>query len=360
MKKWYLLMITVLAALVLAACQPQEVTVTRVVPVEVTRLLSETITLDGEPVEVTREVEVEVTRIVTEIITVIPTALPTATAVPETPMAPRIVMLPGSAVTATQHHIPAGAFIMGSESELADADEAPEQTVMLAEYWIDKTEVTNEQFAAFVADTGYVTTAEADGSSWVVNSEAQWEEIDGTSWAHPQGPDTSYTEVMQHPVIHMSWDDASAFCEWRDARLPTEAEWEKAARGTDGRPYPWGSNFNGNFLNYCDRTCRFPWADRDVNDGFPFTAPVGSYPNGASPYGILDMIGNAWEWTASSYEDYPYNPDDGRNEITATSNWVVRGGSWDYLEPFMRTSYRSQKPPGPRDISVGIRCVSSS
>ena len=169
---------------------------------------------------------------------------------------------------------------MGSDPKVdkgADGDEQPQRKVYLDGYWMGQTPVTNAHYAAFVKATGRLALRHwSDGKI-------------------PPGQE-------QHPVIYVSWEDAAAFCAWasqltgRKVRLPTEAEWEKAARGTDGRKYPWGnSDPTGSRCNFADRNTDFRWRDKNVDDGYRNTSPVGHYPAGASPYGLLDMAGNVWE-----------------------------------------------------------------
>ena len=136
--------------------------------------------------------------------------------------------------------VPAGSFLMGSEA--GDDEESPVHTVTLDDYYIDTTEVTNDQFAAFVDDTGYITDADRSGSSHICDpsrDDSMCTEVNGVDWEHPTGPDSTLAGLGRHPVIYMSWNDANAHCKWRGDRLPTEAEWEKAARGDDERVYPW-------------------------------------------------------------------------------------------------------------------------
>jgi serine/threonine-protein kinase len=190
--------------------------------------------------------------------------------------------------------IPAGEFTMGSDDSdsMASRNEKPQHQVYLDEYRIARTPVTNAQYQAFVESIGH-------RSPW--------------HWNNGQIP----SGKRDHPVVYVSWQDAVAFCTWAGVRLPTEAEWEKAARGTDGRIWPWGNqkptvshcNFGGN-----------------VGD----TTPVGRYPAGASPYGLLDVAGNVWEWTSSLYREYPYRGGDGREDPNVSGNRVLRGGSFHY------------------------------
>jgi serine/threonine-protein kinase len=244
-----------------------------------------------------------------------------------------------------QVYVPAGEFLMGSTS--ADLDrvlemcahcqhdwfhnEMPRRTVYLDAFWIDQTEVTNAMFAKFVAQTGYETDAEKEGAGIVLDLFARdWKLTQGADWQHPRGPTTDIQGLDDHPVVQVNWNDATAYCEWAGRRLPTEAEWEKAARGTDGRTYPWGNQPPAeNLLNFADGNLNVPMADRGEDDGYPFTAPVGSYPDGASPYGVLDMSGNVWERVDDWYSD-TYDSSPARNPTGPPSgDWrIIRGSSW--------------------------------
>ena len=257
-----------------------------------------------------------------------------------------------------QVYVPAGEFRMGSEAGYDD--EKPVHTVYLDAYWIDQTEVTNAQFTQFVAATGYKTTAEQEGWGWAYNATAaEWQQVSGAYWQRPQGPGSSLNGLANHPVVQVSWLDAAAYCTWAGRRLPTEAEWEKAARGTDARAYPWGNQFDGSRLNFCDRNCPFDWRDSGVDDGYEFTAPVGSYPTGASPYGALDMAGNVWEWVADWYDSSYYQNSPARNpQGPATGEYrALRGGSWLYFDDFVRAANRYYYPPADRSSDFGFRCA---
>jgi serine/threonine-protein kinase len=261
-------------------------------------------------------------------------------------------------------YVPEGIFTMGSDEGDPDADddEKPQHEVHLDAFWIDRTEVTNAMFARFVDATGHETDAEKKGSSWAVNPSSQeWEELAGADWQHPNGPSTSLDGLDKHPVVHVSWNDAAAYCQWAGKRLPTEAEWEKAARGTDSRIYPWGDTFDGRRLNFCDVNCELGWADGEWDDGHTRTAPVGSYRDGASPYGELDMAGNVWEWVADWYagDYYTTSPDRNPQGPDSGERRVLRGGSWDDYRGRVRAASRSNASPSFSFDIVGFRCARS-
>ena len=257
-------------------------------------------------------------------------------------------------------YVPEGEFLMGGEDDDARDDEKTQHLVYLDAYWIYQHPVTNAQFAAFVEASGHQTTAEETGWARVFDGQ-HWEETDGAYWGAPQGPGSSIADKGDHPVVQVSWYDAVAYCDWAEGRLPTEAEWEKAARGTDGRRYPWGDGpVNADRANYCDVNCPLTWADTDQDDGYERTSPVGSYPAGASPYGALDMAGNVMEWLADWYAEdyYTLSPDE--NPIGPSSGLmrVVRGGSWYDNEAILRVSNRGRNFPDNWFIDFyGFRCM---
>lgn len=255
--------------------------------------------------------------------------------------------------------VPGGEFIMGSNSEGKDAPYYPLHKVHLDTFWISKKPVTNEQFSIFVEAETYKTTAEKVGWSVTFNG-VDFDEREGAYWAEPQGPGSNLEGLEDHPVVHVSWYDAAAYCDWIGGRLPTEAEWEKAARGTDGRRFPWGKKMpTGKEANLCDINCPAPHAYKRINDGFLMSSPAGYFPAGASPYGSLDMAGNVAEWVADWYDpDYysisPYENPTGPAEGT---NRVHRGGSWWSGWFNIRTFNRNHHVPEHSHDLEGFRCV---
>ena len=241
--------------------------------------------------------------------------------------------------------IPAGPFLMGDESVWAypGDGEGPIHEVALDAFSIDIYTVTNDQFAQFVAATGHVTDAERYGWSFVfggllpddfpetrgVAHAPWWRQVEGTSWSRPEGPQSDVADRGDHPVVHVSWNDAQAYCGWTGTRLPTEAEWECAARGgAVGRSFPWGDDLEPDGehrMNVFQGT--FP-ADNTAADGFAGTAPVGAFaPNG---YGLYNPTGNVWEWCADWYEpdSYSQSPDHAPTGPVDGTSKVQRGGSY--------------------------------
>ncbi|NIO70436.1 MAG: SUMF1/EgtB/PvdO family nonheme iron enzyme [Anaerolineae bacterium] len=240
--------------------------------------------------------------------------------------------------------VPAGDFCMGSrdsDDANADGDEKPMQSVRLEDFWIDKFEVTNEQFARFLNEEG---NQEEDGVNWV-NVEDE-----GSNIIYEDGQYSPRSGYEDHPVTYVSWYGAQSYCQWAGKRLPTEAEWEKAARGTDGRIWPWGND----------------WDDEDKANskeaGPGHTTAVGSYPDGASPYGCMDMAGNAWEWVADWYQGdyYQVTPNHNPQGPNQGVYRVVRGGSWALPQRLSRCSGRFPFIPSVMRNDLGFRCASSS
>ena len=234
---------------------------------------------------------------------------------------------------------------MGSE-ELGD-DERPAHQVYLDGFWIDRYEVSNERFARFVDATGYQTEAEERKWGWVWKG-SEWEKVEGADWRHPHGPDSSIEGKMDHPVVLVSWNDADAYCHWAGKRLPSEAQWEKAARGTDGRRYAWGDQFD---------SARANTKESKRED----TTPVGSFsPQGDSPYGASDIAGNVWEWVDDWYgSDYYSQAPSANPPGPATGTYkILRGGSWPFDEVYARPSFRHKVSPDYTYDFVGFRCSS--
>jgi len=239
-------------------------------------------------------------------------------------------------------YVPSGEFRMGSPPGEGDEDEHPQRSVHLNGFWMDKAEVTNAEYARFLTATGHPAPS-----------------FFYQHWNHSR-----YTHPHQ-PVVGVSWDDAAAYAEWAGKRLPTESEWEKAARGPDGRRYPWGSEWDIQTTRRCNFSdCNDPVArsSSTIDDGYGYPAPVGSYPRGASPYGCLDMAGNVWEWCADWYDaayytyGETYNPKGPPTGIYR----VVRGGCWLYDAPYLRGAARDSAYPSCRDFNYGgFRCVKS-
>ncbi len=255
--------------------------------------------------------------------------------------------------------IPGGTFTMGANSGLEF--EGPPHRVTVRPFFMDRTEVTVARFAEFVAATGHETEAERRGvaKAFVVKS-GKWEDVEGADWRHPEGPDAPASRP-EEPVVQVSWDDAVAFAKWAGRRLPTEAEWEFAARGgLEGATYAWGNELApggkpmGNWWQG-----DFP-RNNKARDGFVLRAPVGSFPpNG---YGLHDMAGNVWEWVADWYEpDYfSHSPMlDPQGPTTGTLR-AVRGGSFLCNEGFCRgyrAAARNRKNPDTGISHLGFRCV---
>ena len=245
--------------------------------------------------------------------------------------------------------IPEGNFQMGAldGDEDAEEDEFPLHEQEVSEFWIYETEVTNGMFQKFIEATRYTTTAEINGYSYT-NADSEWVMVDGADWQHPQGPDSDISELDDHPVVNVSLDDADAYCLWgNNGYLPTEAQWEKAARGTELNLYPWGDDpVTAELANYAES------ADS-------ITVNVFDLDLGSSPYGLLHMSGNVAEWISTVYKADYYET--GASFTGVETENQVRGGSWLSLANELRVSDRQ---PISMEIasadSVGFRCVLSS
>jgi len=234
-----------------------------------------------------------------------------------------------------------GLLVMGDPG--GEPDEVARK-VMIEPFRLMRHEVTNGAFADFVRRSGHRTDPEQRGRGHVWTG--RWRLIDGADWRHPFGPSSDIDGKEDHPVVQVSANDAAAFCAFHGWRLPSEEEWEFAARGTDGRRYPWGdrdpeqSDERAALANFGTVPC----CAADDRDGFLTTAPVGSYPAGVGPFGHQDLAGNVWEWTSSRF---PGRPD----------QVVLRGGGWGNNPYCLRTSYRHGNPPDIGLDMVGFRCA---
>jgi formylglycine-generating enzyme required for sulfatase activity len=279
--------------------------------------------------------------------------IPTATAYPV-----EIRTVTRGGVEVEQVFVPAGSFLMGSWYR--ELDQRPVHDVTLDAFWLDRTEVTNAEFGAFISSTGYETTAEINGTGGAYLETANaWNYIEGAEWRRPHGPDSNIDGLDAHPVVQVSWYDAMAFCEWVEGRLPTEAEWEFAARGPESMLNPWGDIFEGERVNACDRNCFLDSRDSTTDDGYEFTAPVGMYLNGASWIGALDMAGNVSEWINDWYDSgyYGRSPEENPSGPDTGETKVLRGGGWTFIEEFMRSAHRQHSQPEHRSDRVGFRCA---
>lgn len=227
--------------------------------------------------------------------------------------------------------IPSGSFMMGSISSGAAANEQPTAKVNLTRFYTSRYPVTNEQYELFDPSHRSKRLVKAD---------------------------------KRHPVVYVSSLEAIKFCQWLSSRdrkryrIPTEAEWEFAARGTDGRTYPWGETTSrGDLANFADANTAFAWSDRAVNDGFAETSPVGAFPRGASPFGVEDMAGNVWEWCFDFYDAYKVSERTNPPGPRAGSQRILRGGSWKSRFNSLRASARSFNAPNFAANDVGFRVV---
>ena len=232
--------------------------------------------------------------------------------------------------------IPAGPFTMGSND--GPEDERPAHEVTLAAFSIDRFPVTNAQYAAFL--DAQLAKAGAPASLYDFKDPDARIHRRGERWVADAG-------YENHPVVEVPWAGAVAYCAVNGKRLPTEAEWEKAARGTDARRYPWGSELPDR------RRAQFA-------SGWNETAPVDAFPAGASPYGVRDLSGNAWEWVSSAYLPYPYRADDGRENPKPGPVRGTRGGGHDSQAAEITTTHRGRdlsRNPASGHHNIGFRCA---
>ncbi|RMH35826.1 MAG: formylglycine-generating enzyme family protein [Nitrospirae bacterium] len=223
--------------------------------------------------------------------------------------------------------VPAGPFLYGSPEGEGRPDEHPQRTIELSAFAIDRYEVTNERYLAFLRATGHRVPINVYGSGSLMEEEG----------------------IGQLPVVQVTWHDAADFCEWEDKRLPTEAEWEKAARGIDGRRYPWGNDPPTPARANFDRE----WSGKTTLD------PVGSHPEGVSPYGVHDMAGNVREWVQDWYDEHAHLLAARRNPQGPARGLlkVIRGGSWRSFASDIRTAARGKGGFALKTHGIGFRCV---
>ncbi len=274
--------------------------------------------------------------------------------------------------------LPGGAFLMGTEDAAGfpDDGEGPVREVRIAPFAIDAHAVNNRRFAAFVEATGHVTDAERFGWSFVyagflpapLRRQARrppetpwWCGVPGADWRQPEGPGTTIEDRWDHPVVHVSWADAAAFCDWAGLRLPTEAEWEYAARGgLAGARYPWGDELTPDGEHRCNIwQGNFPFKNTG-EDGYLGTAPVDTFqPNG---HGLYNVAGNVWEWCADWFSA-DWHVTGPRRDPTGPPRGdarVIRGGSYMCHESYCnryRVAARSRNTPDSSGGNTGFRCV---
>jgi formylglycine-generating enzyme required for sulfatase activity len=283
-------------------------------------------------------------------------------------------------ILARMRPLPGGEFLMGSNSPegFVQDGEGPVRSVLLDPFSIDIHPVTNEAFEEFVADAGYVTEAERFGWSFVfwshipkrsfndlvedtVAAAPWWCKVAGAMWNAPEGPGSDILQRRDHPVVHVTWNDANAFCQWSGQRLPTEAEWEFAARGgLEQKSYPWGDKLRPGGEHRCNIwQGEFPKHD-SADDGYAGTCPVDAFPpNG---YGLYSVTGNTWEWCADWFDPVHHPTADRRNPKGPPSGAarVMKGGSFlchkSYCNRY-RVAARSSNTPQSSTSNIGFRCA---
>lgn len=252
-------------------------------------------------------------------------------------------------------YVPGGTFPMGSTtSEIEDAislcsqhyspcnrwyyeRESPQHRVTLDDYWIDQAEVSNDQYRLCI-DAGV---------------------CEAPNTCKKGSPTINNPDKSNHPVVCVDWEDAQAYCNWVGGRLPTEAEWEYAFRGEAGSIYPWGDEFDGSRLNYCDKNCSQTYADDRFDDGYAMTAPVGSYPSGVSWSKVYNMGGNVFEWVSDWMDEYEIEAVSNPSGPLSGSEKMVKGCSWFYNPAYCRGAARPSVSPDTRFDYLGFRCAMS-
>jgi formylglycine-generating enzyme len=263
------------------------------------------------------------------------------------PMEERLASLSSehaSNITDSMIFIEGGTFLMGSDEH--DIDEIPQTEVTVDDFYLDPYPVTNEEFAVFITETGYTTTAEEKGVAWIYHK-GRWEEMIGAKWDYLPDDEEKPANFDTRPVVMVSWYDASEYCKHYKKRLPSEAEWEYAASGPDHTMYPLGDVFN----------------PEDYAVGLDHPVAVGQYP--ANPFGLYDMGGGVWEWTNSWYDYYPYDPLDGREmQINPDNKYekrVPRGASWanfpEDRRVFRCANRSTNGEPDNSSQNIGFRCA---
>ena len=278
--------------------------------------------------------------------------------------------------------IPGGEFIMGTDDSVGFASdgEGPARQVRIDPFFMDLTAVTNDDFSRFVKDSRYETSAETFGWSFVfrgflspglarrveqvVAQTPWWGRVDGATWRRPEGPRSNIKNRMDHPVVHTSWDDALAYCEWSGKRLPTESEWEFAARGgLEKKLYAWGDDLTPNGEHRCNIwQGSFPDANTE-DDGYAGTAPVKSFPT--NDYGLYNITGNVWEWQADWFSPtfHRNGPRENPQGPPSGTTRTIRGGSYlchdSYCNRY-RVAARSSNTPDSSTGNLGFRCVTDA
>ena len=275
--------------------------------------------------------------------------------------------------------IPAGTFVMGSVDHLSYSGdgEGPLREIELTAFAIDACAVSNAEFATFVDETGYQTESELIGWSFVfagllpddfpptrgVSDAPWWRQVEGASWRNPEGPDSDIATRLDHPVVHISWNDARAYARWAGKSLPTEAQWERASRGgLESQPYPWGSELNPDGehrMNVWQGV--FP-SENSNADGWYATCPVDAYEPNA--FGLFNTTGNVWEWCADWFDIF-HDASDVRNPVGPPDGdlKVLKGGSFLCHESYClryRTAARLALTPDSATSNSGFRCVRSA